>query len=32
MVYNPFLETADVILTIYNEDGSVYFTKEITVD
>ena len=32
LVYNPFLETANVILTIYNEDGSTYFTKEITVD
>ena len=32
LVYNPFLQTADVILTIYNEDGSTYFTKEITVD
>lgn len=32
LVYNPHLETANVILTIYNEDGSTYFTKEITVD
>jgi hypothetical protein len=32
MVYNPFMETANVILTIYKEDGSVYFSKNITVD
>ena len=32
LVYNPHLETANVILTIYNEDGSTYFTKEIAVD
>ena len=32
MVYNPHLETSDVKLTIYNEDKSIFFEKEIVVD
>lgn len=32
MVYNPFNETTEVTLNIYQEDGATYFTKTISVD
>ena len=32
LVYNPFNETSTVTLKIYNEDGSIYSTKELLVD
>lgn len=32
MVYNPFNETTEVTLNIYQEDKTVYFTKTISVD
>jgi hypothetical protein len=32
MVYNPFNETSQVTLNIFQEDGELYFTKAISVD
>jgi hypothetical protein len=32
MVYNPFNETSEVTLNIFQEDGELYFTKTLYVD
>lgn len=32
LVYNPFKETTQTILTIFKEDGEIYSTKDIVVD
>lgn len=32
MAYNPFAENAEITLSIFNEDGSIYSEKHITVD
>lgn len=32
VVYNPFLETSDIVLTIYDANNEIYFQKPLTVD
>jgi hypothetical protein len=32
MVYDPFLQTTDISLNIYNEDGSLYHTTSLSID